>query len=94
MYLLKDEESQSGVFQWDLLTKSLEEYNKILNKNHDPEDECQQEREDLKQQLISLQTENAKLLKRLEQHEKILALKHLEVTVREIASEGADIVQG
>ena len=70
--LLKNEEATSDVFQWDLLTKSLEGYE---NKNHDTEDEHQQLRDkcqSLQEQVLLLQSERGKLVKRLEEQDRQL----------------------
>ena len=66
--LLKNEEATSDVFQWDLLTKSLEGYEKMLINNNDTEDERQQLRDkcqSLQEQVLLLQSERGKLMKRL-----------------------------
>ena len=73
--LLKNEETTSDVFQRDLLTKSLEGCEKMLNKNHDTEDEHQQLRDkcqSLQEQVLLLQSEREKLLKRLKEQDRQL----------------------
>ena len=72
---MKNEETTSDAFQWDLLRKSLEGYEKLLNKNHDTEDEWQQLRDkcqSLQEQVLLLQSEKEKLLKRLEEQDRQL----------------------